>query len=146
MRGPAFFLVLVGCAEVDSPDPERVLPEKYRETFVEVLGCRPSIEHDLAHVIVRMSPELAPAYRGGPFPFPRGALVIKEQYGVSDARCSQLSGWTIMRKEAAGYHPAGGDWRWFKIDQRERILEDGKIARCVKCHTGCKARDYVCGE
>lgn len=135
---------LAACAEVDSPNPEMVLPERYRESFVETRGCRSSVEHDLSYVVIRLSPEAAAVYDQGPYPFAAGALVVKEQY--ADARCMSLTGWTVMRKEAAGSEPSAGDWRWYKLDRRQRVLEQGKPPRCVGCHAGCKERDWTCAD
>lgn len=137
-------LAVASCAEVDSPDATRVIPEGYKESFVEVLGCRSSVEHDLAYVVVRTAPELASIYRAGSGVFPAGALVIKEQY--TDARCQQLNAYTVMRKDDAGRVPEAGDWRFYKLDRRQRVLEQGKSSRCVACHQACRARDFVCGE
>jgi hypothetical protein len=137
----AFVLGLVaagGCAQVDSPTPEKVLPADYKMTFVQVRDCRSSVEHDLAYVVVRARPEVVSVYNSGPYPFAAGTLLVKEQY--ADARCAQLSGYTVMRKEA------GGSWAWYRLDRIGTPIEQGKVPRCIACHETCTARDQTCSE
>ena len=136
---------LGACAKIDSPNDEQVLPNDYRTAFVQVRGCRTSIDHDLANVVVRVRPELTTVYESGPYPFPQGALVVKEQY--SDSQCQSLTGYTVVRKEAAGYFPAGHDWQWFTLDNYGTVMQKGKIARCAACHAMCGAkRDGMCAD
>jgi hypothetical protein len=136
---------LGGCAQVDSPNAQVVLPATYRMDFAQVRSCRSSIDHDLANVVVRVRPDLIGTYNDGPYPFPQGALVVKEQY--SDMACQSLSGYTVMRKEASGYFPAGGDWQYFKLDAYGTVVSSGKDARCAACHAMCgPTRDRTCTE
>ncbi len=135
--------LLAGCAQVDSVNPELVLPTDYRTHFVQVRGCRPSLDHMMS-IIVRTPPNLALVYDDGPYPFPAGSLVVAEQY--DDGLCTSLTEYEVMRKEP-GYDAAGGDWHWFRLDSNLHILEAGKIARCASCHRDCgKTRDGVCAQ
>ncbi len=136
-------LAFAACAQVDDPYLERVLPATYKADYFEVRACRASIDHDLAYVIVRTLPELAGQYQSGPYPLPAGSLVVKEHY--SDARCTQTSGWSVMRKEGPGYDSSGGDWQWFRLDRFRRVMEEGKVRRCSSCHTACSEHDFLCG-
>jgi hypothetical protein len=144
----ALAAALTGCAEVDSFQPHQVIPPDYRTTFVQVRSCRSSVEHDLVHILVRTSPEVAPVYETGPLPFAPGTVIVKEEY--SDSRCSQLTAYTVMKKEKPGTDPAGGDWRWYKVDNLDRILLQGAgTKRCSSCHANnCggshPARDFTC--
>jgi hypothetical protein len=134
-----------GCAQVDSPNAAVVLPADYKMSFVTVRSCRASIDHDLANVVVRVRADLVDRYNGGPYPFPPGALVVKEQY--SDSGCQSLSGYTAMRKEGSGYFAAGGDWQYFSLDAYGAVVTSGKTARCAACHAVCgAARDRMCTE
>jgi hypothetical protein len=143
-------LALGGCAEVDSFQPQQILPADYRTTFVQVRGCRSSVEHNLEHIVVRTSPAVAPVYDRGPYPFPVGTVIVKEEYG-SDNRCQFLTGYTIMKKEAPGTDSAAGDWRWFKLDSMDRVTMQGSATRrCSTCHATCTGmnppRDFTCAE
>jgi hypothetical protein len=141
----ALVVVLFACAEVDNPSPQMVLPEDYRTAFAQVRTCRNSVEHGLVNVVVRVRGEQKDLYEAGPYPFPQGSLVVKEEY--RDAGCSDLAGYTVMRKEAAGYFSAGGDWQWFSLDSGGTVLKDGKSATCSHCHAQCKpARDFLCAQ
>ena len=140
-------VVLAACAEVDSPSPKMVLPGDYRTAFVPVRRCGPGNEHGLISVVVRMRDQQAATYDNGPYPFPAGALIVKEEY--RDNECTDLLGYTAMRKEAAGYFPDGGDWQWFKLDAYGTVVTDGPQKSCAQCHTqkcGARNRDLTCLE
>jgi hypothetical protein len=125
------------CAQVDLPDGDKsVLPSDYKATWVEVRDCESSIEHAPFYVRVRTAPDLADVYRSGPYPFPTGALIVKEQY--RDARCVQLDGYTAMKRQGDG-------WRWYSLDMNGRVRDPGNVARCQSCHADCgKGRDGTC--
>jgi hypothetical protein len=146
---PALLLALVvvgsACAEVDNPNPQMVLPGDYRTAFVQVRTCRNSVEHGLVNVVVRVRAEQKDLYEAGPYPFPQGSLVVKEEY--RDSGCTDLTGYTIMRKEAGGYFAEGGDWQWFTLDPLGTTLKDGKAPTCSHCHAACKpSRDFLCAQ
>jgi len=148
MRPPLLVLavVLSACAEVDNPNPQMVLPMDYRTAFVQVQNCGSSSDHSFMDVIVRVRPEDVDRYRSGPYPFPQGTLIVKEEYRPGN--CGDLFGYTVMRKEASGYFPAGGDWQWFTLDSAGTVLKSGMQAPCASCHgssPNCgKAHDYSC--
>jgi hypothetical protein len=123
-----------------------LLPAAIQARLVEVRPCRSSVEHPFSHVRVLVEPESRERYDQGPFPFPVGALVVKEEF--SDRDCQVPLGTTLMRKEPAGYYPAFGDWRWQRLDATGQVMEDGKLATCASCHAtpACRARDLVCSE
>jgi hypothetical protein len=52
----------------------------------------------------------------------------------------------FMRKEAPGYDPEGGDWRYAMTRADLAVLAEGKEGRvtaCRTCHLAVRARDYV---
>ena len=126
------------------PGPS-LLPADYAH-FATVRDCRLSIDHDLARIVIKVAPELAGRYEVGPYPFPAGTLIVKEEYG--DSACTDLQGWTLMHKQPAGYDDRLGDWRWQRLDPRGAVLEDGRLPRCASCHadSACRARDFACAE
>jgi hypothetical protein len=137
-------IAATACAQVDNPNPEQVLPVDYLTSFVQVRGCRPSIDHMLS-IVVRTRADLAGVYDEGPYPFPEGALLVKEQY--RDGGCMDLAEYAVMKKRESGYDPNGGDWQWYRLDERQHVVESGKIARCVGCHRACgAARDRACTD
>jgi hypothetical protein len=123
-----------------------LLPADYLQRFVEVRGCRPSIDHDLQRIVIKTEPGTLPRYQQGPFPLDTGALIVKEEF--ADPDCRLLSGWTLMRKEPAGYDDRSGNWRWQRLDAAGKVLEDGKLPRCAGCHAAaaCQVRDFTCAE
>jgi hypothetical protein len=142
-------VALSACAQVDSPNPEIVLPDDYRTTFVEARSCRSTLEHASevgagaeSAVVVKVRPDQKDLFEAGG-PFPVGTLIVKEQY--RDLQCTALANYTVMRKQEAGYDPAGGDWSWYRLDDRSHVLVSGKIATCSSCHAICgKSRDRTC--
>lgn len=71
-------------------------------------------------------------------PMPPGAIIVKENY--KDKKT--LAAITPMYK-VKGYNPAGGDWYWTKIAANGKILAEGKLKGCIKCHEAVKPNDWV---
>jgi hypothetical protein len=152
LRLPSLLLVaLAGCAQVDSPNPQVVLPDDYRTTFVEARSCRSTVEHASevgagaeSAVVIKVRPETMDLFEAGG-PFPEGTLIITEQYRDLQCTADNLVSYTAMKKQKAGYDPAGADWAWFRMDERSHVLVSGKIATCLGCHAVCgKSRDRTC--
>ena len=137
------FFGAAGCDKGDLPGPDVVLPSNYRESFMKVRGCRSSVAHDFANVTVWASPEAAPVYRDGLYPFPRESVLVMEEN--ADSTCLSLTGYTVMKKGGPRADPNYGDWRWVRMDTRFRIGDQG--IGCTRCHAqpDCRNRDYVCG-
>jgi hypothetical protein len=79
---------------------------------------------------------LQAAKTGKPMPF--GAIIIKENYKDKKTLLSL----TPMYK-VKGYNPAGGDWYWTKISPNGKILAEGKLKGCLRCHEAVKSNDWV---
>jgi hypothetical protein len=147
--GPRRLLALAaGLLACDQPEvpATSLLPAAYRQHFVTVRDCRPSIDHDLGRIVIKVDPGLAASYDKGPFPLPAGSLIVKEEF--SDPGCTEPRGWTVMHKQEAGYDERYGNWRWQRLDAGGKVLEDGRLARCSSCHaaSACRARDFTCAE
>ncbi len=71
-------------------------------------------------------------------PMPPGAIIVKENFKDK----TTLAVITPMYK-VKGYNPAGGDWYWTKIAADGKILGEGKLKGCIKCHEAVKANDWV---
>jgi hypothetical protein len=142
-----------GCGDsTPAPAPlgPSLLPADYAQSFTLVRDCRPSIEH-LPYILVRTPAALVTRYNQGPFPFEAGSLIVKEEF--SDRGCTSLTGYTLMRKEPAGYDPRYGDWHWQRLDAAGKVVTDGKgdqaLGNCATCHlatAACKLRDFTCTE
>jgi hypothetical protein len=148
--------LLLGACGGDPARPEpppSLLPADYPLRFTEVRDCRSSIEHGLVNVLIRTDSAAAALYDSGPFPFPVGTLVVKEEYADASHACTQRSGTTLMRKEPPGYDPAHNDWHWQRLDAAGKVLVDGPgtgtVASCSSCHVTtayCRAHDFTCAE
>jgi hypothetical protein len=136
-----------GCDDAPPPPaPASLLPAGYQQGYPVVRSCRNSIEHDLRYIVIRVLAGTEAQYETGPFPRQVGTLIIKEEF--SDRGCGDLLGWTLMRKEAAGYDGRHGDWHWQRLDATGKVTEDGPVPRCASCHAlpACQARDFACAE
>lgn len=161
MRAP-LLLALAGLAVSCGPDetppaPTSIVPSGYQFTFVEVRGCRQTIEHTattpqpvVQFIRVMINPESAAAYRMNAPRLPANTVVLKEEF--TDPSCSRLAAWTVMRKEPAGYDTAHNDWHWQRVRSSDRaVLVDGRVASCINCHQtdqsgGCVLRDWQCTQ
>lgn len=122
-------------AKSDGPS----FPADYASSYQEVRNCRQSSEHDLNRVRVLADPAALDAYRSRDREFPVGAVVLKEEYDVSDPTCSgPIKQWTVMQRLAKGSSAGTLDWRWEQVSSaREVVARDAP--RCIGCHTGCTA-------
>ena len=61
--------------------------------------------------------------------------------------CTDLVGWTVMRREE-GFAPLAGDWRWQSVAADRSVVEDGSIVECFLCHEECgvapEGFDWTC--
>ncbi len=73
--------------------------------------------------------------------FPVGTAIVKEKTRGKGGAV-ELS--TFMVKREKGFNPKCGDWEFGVIDGPTRkIVEQGKIERCMKCHISMKDRDFT---
>ena len=143
-------LASAGCPSAPAPDGDSatIFPENYRSAFVEVRGCRASIEH-AATIRVWVNEVGADAYLADENPLPVGSVVVKEEYAGAD--CSDdadLVAWSVMRKESAGFDAEARDWRFQEsAAPSRRVTIDGN-STCLPCHLEpeCVARDLMCTE
>ena len=122
-----------------------VFPANYRETFTEVRDCRFSSSHP-GMIRVLVNDIGASAYLNDQNPLPVGSIIVKETFdGTTCENTNELSLWSAMRKEAAGFDPVDADWYWQDVLPDRTVLNDTK-ARCIACHQvdACLARDYMC--
>lgn len=141
----AIVLVAAGCGE-DTP-ARPLFASNYGITYAKVRDCRSSTEHGLVNVTVWATPRpSADAYRNGTYPFDVGTILLKEEW--ADGACTEPVAWTVMRKEAPGYDPGNGDWRWQRVvGQDRKVVEDGRVPACVSCHKNtCPERDFACTD
>ncbi len=81
--------------------------------------------------------------------FPVGTVLVKENYSVVDNKPGRLHSLSIMRKQAAGFDPALGDWEYMELEMSGNRLVKGKgsdpllAAKCGQCHANVADRDYV---
>lgn len=136
---------LEGCPAAPVPTP--IFPANYRNSYVEVFGCRSSIEHGGVSIRVLVDPANAQAYLNEANPMPVGSVVLKEEFLGPDCNASLPDRWRVMRKEAPGFDPQDGDWAWQWVERDRSVLFNDKQT-CIGCHNvpACNARDKMCTE
>ncbi|MEW6303518.1 MAG: cytochrome P460 family protein [Verrucomicrobiota bacterium] len=92
------------------------------------------------HVFV--SPDGAPAMQTNSITFPRGSVVLKEKF--ADLKGERTELFTGMVKREKGYNPECGDWEFFVLGaDASKVIERGRLQRCMDCHVEYKASDFV---
>lgn len=71
-------------------------------------------------------------------PMPPGAIIVKENYKDKNTMVSL----TPMYK-VKGYNPSGGDWYWTKISPDGKLLAEGKLKGCLRCHEAVKSKSWI---
>lgn len=63
-------------------------------------------------------------------PMPGGAILVKENYAKDKTTLLSI---TPMHKTDQ-YNPSAGNWFWAKYGPEGKVMETGKIQRCIDCH------------
>lgn len=138
------FVLFTACTPGGSPDAgvdagppaDPVFPADVAESFTEVRGCRSSIEHELRFIRVFVDELAHEPYTTHDAGFPEGAVVVKVEY--ADEGCSDVVGYTAMKRLADGGSPDALDWHWQEADGDGVVFADGPLLRCVGCHQRCE--------
>ena len=69
---------------------------------------------------------------------PQHAIIVKENYNEE----KKLVAITPMYK-VEGYNPEAGNWFWAKYGPDGKIMAEGKVKGCIKCHGEVKGDDYL---
>lgn len=79
--------------------------------------------------------------------YPVGTMLVMQTWEVGPDLSRGIPGpLFFMRKEAPGYDPEGGDWRFAMTRPDLAVLgegKDGRVTACRTCHLTMRARDYV---
>jgi hypothetical protein len=105
-----------------STDPRSPHKDYFLKVYVNAIGA--------AQFLKDATPDL-----------PVGTIVVKEKLASQTSKSPELC--TVMRKREPGYDSAGGNWEYAVFDKNGRNVEDGALPRCISCHQGQKATDYV---
>jgi len=146
-------LVLAACSTPPAPAPapaqSAAFPADYVDSYSLVRDCRKSGDHELDFIRVLVDPDAVGPYTDRTTPFPDGAVVLKEQYDVSDTDCSgPIVQWTVMVKDSAATSRLRWDWQRVA---KNRSVTEANTARCFGCHEGCTGTpdvgyDFTCTE
>jgi hypothetical protein len=94
----------------------------YRQVYVNEIGLETSLGN-------------------GPFKYPVGTVIVKEQFKNKDALDSgKTPGLTIMVKVADNGSASASNWAWSRGYGKEAKVDD---AFCSSCHTIALQKDFV---
>lgn len=142
--------LLTGCPDDEPPEPEPVVPALFAESwatdYVEVRDCRRSGDHDLNYIRVLADATALATYQDRDQPFPEASVVLKPEY--ADEACTDLVGFTVMKKGAPGSAPDAGDWAFQKVGADLVVDAQADLGRCTSCHLSCgvapDGHDWTC--
>ncbi len=79
--------------------------------------------------------------------FPAGSALAMETWEINpDGSPGQAGPVFFMRKEAAGYDSAAGDWQYAMTRSNLEVIAEGKdthLSACKTCHASAKGTDFV---
>jgi Cytochrome P460 len=134
--------LVAGCFQDSSAQRSTFLPFDYQTSFLNVRACRLVAAHDNAYQIVYVNGTAADPYTTASYPLPAGSVVVAEQH--QDPSCNSLNGYYLMAKESPGYDKASDDWHWQKLDNNQRVQQDGHLTACSSCHAKAPCTDFLC--
>ncbi len=124
--------MVVGCGD-DPPFPE----DFERELFEARTPCTLSHDHDLRYIRVFANGGAFESYTryGEQIPYETDALLLKVEY--YDEACTEIRGYTTMRKLPVGSDPAHLDWEWQKFGADRVPRNDPRTvpSTCITCHS-----------
>lgn len=77
------------------------------------------------------------------FPYPVGAIIVKEAYMGEGGMKGNLGALTIMIKRHSGYDPANNNWEYMMVSPANEIKAQGKVEGCIGCHAAAADTDWV---
>jgi hypothetical protein len=111
-----------------------------------------SATHGNTYVFTYLNKTAEPSGTQGKFPFPSGAVLVKEAFEAQGGRPGPKGNVFVMEKRKKGYDAANGDWHYAIVapDGTVQMAGSGKADHptnfCAVCHQQAKANDYVFGN
>ena len=142
---PLFVLLLAasalsGCAASEL-DANAYFPKTYATDFALIADCDKSGSHGGKYVKTYVTKSSEAAWKSKTYPFAESTVFVKVMH--SDSKCSDIAGYSSMKKLAAGSGGEAGDWDWQSLDADGQVTAQGQVASCTGCHSLYKANDYV---
>ncbi len=73
----------------------------------------------------------------------KGKLPVESMVVIDNFKADKkLEAIGVMYK-VKGYNPSDGDWFWAQFSPDGKVIEEGKIDECIRCHAAQKTNDYV---
>jgi len=73
----------------------------------------------------------------------KGKLPVESMVVIDNFKADKkLENIDVMYK-IKGFNPTDGDWFWAQFSPDGKVIEEGKIDECIRCHAAQKTNDYV---
>ena len=111
-----------------------------------------SESHNDTFVVTYLNPKAEGPALTGRFPFPEGAILVKESFAAVSQRPGPRGAVFVMEKRARGYDAAHADWHWAVIEPDSAVgmsgsgRRDQETALCAECHVKARVNDFVFGR
>lgn len=110
-----------------------------------------SATHGNRYVFTYLNKVAEPSGLRGWFPFPKGAVLVKESFEGQDGKPGPAGPVFIMEKRGEGYDRDHANWHYAVVEPSGVVSMSGSghprspTQFCSACHTMAKANDYVFG-
>ena len=131
--------LLPGCAS--ELDDAAFFPKTYASDYALITNCEKSSSHGGKYAKTFVTKDAEAPWKAKTYPFAESVVFVKVLH--SDSKCSDVSGYSAMKKLAAGAGGAAGDWSWQSLDADGQVTGEGQLGGCTGCHKAYKDNDYV---
>jgi hypothetical protein len=111
-----------------------------------------SATHGNRYVFTYLNRTAEPAGLRGQFPFPKGAILVKESFEGEGGKPGPRGPVFVMEKRGEGYDREHANWHYAVVDPGGGVSMSGSghprspTQFCAACHAMAKANDYVFGN
>jgi hypothetical protein len=111
-----------------------------------------SATHGNRYVFTYLNKEAEPSGLRGRFPFPKGAVLVKESVEAQNGKPGPRGPVFIMEKRDVGYDRDHANWHYAMVEPSGLVSMSGSghprspTQFCSACHAMAKANDFVFGN
>ena len=73
----------------------------------------------------------------------KGKLPVESMVVIDNFKADKKLDFIGVMYKAKGFNPSDGDWFWAQYTPEGKVVEEGKIDECIRCHAAQKTNDYV---
>ena len=73
----------------------------------------------------------------------KGKLPVESLVVIDNFNAAKKLEFVGVMYKLKGFNPADGDWFWAQYSPDGKVIEEGKIDECIRCHAAQKTNDYI---